>query len=175
MRRAMNRGKACAALVAIAFASFAVGDEPKSRLETLMGAQFHEAGLDRQSAAELAVLERWMIEHASELRLETPISETPSATEVVEAEPARERRAKREEKKSDDRVLSRIVGTFKGWRPGTTLTLANGQKWRVSDDSALTISRGLENPAVMVERGSFGSWWLQVEGYNTVARVKPAN
>ncbi len=71
-------------------------------------------------------------------------------------------------------MSSRIAGEFKGWRHGTTLTLENGQQWRVDDESSL-VSRTMQSPAVTIERGTFGQWWLRVEGYNTAAKVKPAN
>lgn len=173
MRRALIRSAAGVVLGVFALAAVAA-DAPKSRLEQLMGPKFREAGLDRATPAEIAVLEQFMIEHAGELRAMTPASETKSAAAVVEADPARERRAEKKSAESDERVSSRIVGEFKGWRHGTTLTLENGQQWRVDDDSSL-VARAKQNPAVTIERGTFGQWWLRVEGYNTAARVKPAN
>jgi hypothetical protein len=175
MRRALIRSAAGIALGVLALAGTAVGDAAKSRLEQLMGPKFREAGLDRATPAEIAVLEQFMIEHAGELRALTPASDTASAAAVVAAEPSRERRAETKSASNDQGVSSRIAGPFKGWRPGATLVLENGQQWRVSDDSSLAIPRTLDRPAVTVERGSFGSWWLRVEGYNTAARVKPAN
>lgn len=175
MRRAPIRSAAAVVLGVLVFAGSAIGDGAKSRLEQLMGPKFREAGLDRATPAEIAVLEQFMIEHAGELRALTPASDTPSAAAVVAAEPARERRTEKASSADDKRVSSRIVGAFKGWRPGTTLTLENGQQWRVSDDSALTVPRALDGPTVTIERGAFGSWWLRVEGYNSSARVKPAN
>jgi hypothetical protein len=173
MRRSLIHSVAGAVLGVLALAGTAVGTE-KSRLEQLMGPKFREAGLDRATPAEIAVLEQFMIEHAGELRALTPASDTKSAAAVVAADPARERRAEKPSAPNDDRVASRIAGEFKGWRQGTTLTLENGQQWRVSDDSTL-VSRTMDRPAVTIERGTFGSWWLRVEGYNTAARVKPAN
>ena len=174
MRRALIRSAAGIVLGVLALAGTAVADAAKSRLEQLMGPKFREAGLDRATPAEIAVLEQFMIEHAGELRALTPASDTASAAAVVAAEPARERRADRKSASKDERVSSRIVGAFKGWRPGTTLTLENGQQWRVVDDSSLVIAQ-LDSPAVTVVPGTFGSWWLRVEGYNSTARVKPAN
>ncbi|GMV30032.1 MAG: hypothetical protein AMXMBFR59_21570 [Rhodanobacteraceae bacterium] len=174
MRRAQIRTSAGLMLVVLVLAGSAVADTATSRLEALMGPQFREAGLHRATPAEIAVLERFMIEHADELRALTPASETPSAAVVDAAEPARKRRAEAASNASDTRVASRIAGAFKGWRPGTTLILENGQHWRVSDDSSL-VTRALDRPAVTIARGSFGQWWLRVEGYNASARVKPAN
>ena len=173
MRHALIRSVAGAVLGVLTLAGTAVGAE-KSRLEQLMGPKFREAGLDRATPAEIAVLEQFMIEHAGELRALTPASDTKSAAAVVAADPARERRVEKESAANDERVVSRIAGEFKGWRHGTTLTLENGQQWRVDDESSL-VSRAKDRPAVTIERGTFGQWWLRVEGYNTAARVKPAN
>lgn len=174
MRRAPILSAAGILMAALVLAGTAVADPAKSRLEALMGPQFREAGLHRATPAEIAVLERFMIEHADELRALTPPSETTSAAVVDAAEPARRRRTETTPEAGDARVTSRIAGAFKGWRPGTTLTLENGQQWRVSDDSSL-VTRALDRPAVTIARGSFGQWWLRVEGYNASARVKPAN
>ncbi|WP_257387136.1 hypothetical protein [Tahibacter caeni] len=173
MRHALIRSAVGVMLAALAFAATADADPAKSRLEQLMGPKFREAGLDRATPAEIAVLERFMIEHADDLRALTPASDIPSATAAA-AEPVHKRRAEKVAEASDERVSSRIAGTFNGWRPGTTLTLENGQQWRVSDESSL-VTRALDRPAVTIERGSFGQWWLRVEGYNSAARVKPAN
>jgi hypothetical protein len=173
MRHALIRSVAGVVLGVFTLAGTAVGAE-KSRLEQLMGPKFREAGLDRATPAEIAVLEQFMIEHAGELRALTPASDTKSAAAVVAADPARERRVEKSSAPDDERVVSRIAGEFKGWRHGTTLTLENGQQWRVDDESSL-VSRAKDRPAVTIERGTFGQWWLRVEGYNTAARVKPAN
>ncbi len=178
MRRALIRSTACVVvgLVVLAgsAASGAVGDATKSRLEQLMGSKFREAGLDRATPAEIAVLEQFMIEHAGELRALTPASDTASAAAVVAAEPSRVKHGDTKSASTDASTSSRIAGAFKGWGPGTTLTLENGQRWRVADSSTLTV-RAIDRPAVTIEPGTFGAWWLRVEGYNTAARVKPAN
>ncbi|MBL8297835.1 MAG: hypothetical protein JNN30_05735 [Rhodanobacteraceae bacterium] len=174
MCRALIRSAACALLGVLTLAGTAFGDSAKSRLEQLMGPKFREAGLERATPAEIAVLEQFMIEHAGELRALTPASDTASAAAVVAADPARAERAEKKSEPADNRVSSRIAGVFKGWSSGTTLTLENGQRWRVTDGSSL-VTRPLDSPAVTVQPGTFGSWWLRVEGYNSAARVKPAN
>lgn len=175
MRRTLIRS-AAAVLGVLVVAGMAGADgTAKSRLEQLMGPKFREAGLDRATPAEIAVLEQFMIEHAGELRALTPASDTTSAAAVVDATSASERRPEKKSEPEDQRVSSRIAGEFKGWTSGTTLTLENGQQWRVSGEGSLVVPRPLDRPAVTIERGSFGQWWLRVEGYNTQARVKPAN
>ncbi|MCQ4163529.1 hypothetical protein [Tahibacter harae] len=169
MRRAPIRSAAGLALGLLVFAGSAAGDGAKSRLEQVMGAKFREAGLERATPAEIAVLEQFIIEHADELRALEHRSDRKSAAAVTGADAERERRADK------NVVSSRIAGEFKGWRQGTTLTLENGQQWRIDDNSTLTVPRALANPAVTIKPGTFGNWWLRVEGYNTTAKVKPAN
>lgn len=134
-------------------------------------AQFHAAGLDRLSPAELATLERWLAAHGGELVDVVPVSQLPSARAAAQAaeRPAAPAAARQ------DTISSRIAGRFTGWHAGDVLTLANGQRWRVVDDSSLVTGRPLEAPAVTVKHGLFGGWLLKVEGYNTSARVAPAD
>ncbi len=76
-------------------------------------------------------------------------------------------------RKSDqqDGVESTLVGTFSGWSPTTTFRLANGQAWRVVDDSSASLySR--EAPKVAIKRNFFGTYFLEVEGVNQAPRVR---
>lgn len=175
MRRAPIRFAAGLVLGLLVSAGAAAGEGAKSRLEQVMGEKFREAGLQRATPAEIAVLEQFIIEQADALRALGPTADTRSAAAVTGADAERERRAEREAAAKKEKVSSRIAGEFKGWRHGTTLTLENGQQWRVDDDSSLTVPRPLDSPAATVKPGTFGHWWLRVEGYNTTARVKPAN
>ena len=66
-------------------------------------------------------------------------------------------------------VRSTVVGEIGGWSPGTRVTLANGQVWRVVDgDAVLPIMR---NPQAEVSRGLMGAYFLQVAGHTSAARV----
>ena len=66
-------------------------------------------------------------------------------------------------------VRSTVVGEIGGWSPGTRITLANGQVWRVVDgDAVLPIMR---NPQAEVSRGLMGAYFLQVAGHTSAARV----
>lgn len=67
-------------------------------------------------------------------------------------------------------IESRISGAFEGWGAHTLFRLDNGQVWQVSDDSRAVMD--LRDPKVRVVRGSFGSFFLEVEGRNQRARVK---
>ena len=68
-----------------------------------------------------------------------------------------------------DVVRSTVVGEIGGWSPGTRITLANGQVWRVVDgDAVLPMMR---NPQAEVSRGLIGAYFLQVAGHTSAARV----
>ncbi|MDR7048787.1 hypothetical protein J2X54_001235 [Duganella sp. 3397] len=76
-------------------------------------------------------------------------------------------------RKSDqqDGVESTLVGTFSGWSPTTTFRLANGQAWRVVDDSSASLYTR-ETPKVAIKRNFFGTYFLEVEGVNQAPRVR---
>jgi hypothetical protein len=158
-------------LMALAFAPLAWAQQSPpltANVEQQMSAeQFKAAGLDKLSPQELAQLEAWLATHppvtlpasrAASARIAARVPETPAAAE-----------------RGRDRVESRIAGRFHGWHPGSVLTLQNGQQWRVIDSSELVVRQALDQPPVTVRPGLLGGWNLKVEGYNTQARVKPAN
>lgn len=133
-------------------------------LRQQMGARaYQRAGLDKLSADQRHYLADWITAHASELAAPVPASAAHTASAATHAAPAHAT------------VQSHLVGSFKGWQPGAVLVLANGQRWRVVDDSSLTTGKTLDAPAVSVKPGLLGGWLLKVEGYNASARVTPAN
>ena len=68
-------------------------------------------------------------------------------------------------------IRSTVVGRFDGWGPRSIITLANGQVWKVTDDSE-AVMRPMQDPKVEISRGLLAGFYLQVEGYNNTARVK---
>lgn len=69
-----------------------------------------------------------------------------------------------------DVIESRINGRFEGWGAKTVFTLANGQRWAVSDGSRGVVF--LDSPKVRVRRGMMGSFFIEFEGTNATARVR---
>jgi len=69
-----------------------------------------------------------------------------------------------------EQIETHIVGEFKGWVKGDVLTLANGQRWRVTSASKGYVK--LKNPKIVISRGFFGSFNAKVEGLNAQAKVK---
>ncbi len=153
----------------------AAQEKAVSSLEKTMGSErFRAAGLDQQTPEQLQVLEEWIRENGGELAAGLPASEAKTASAVTERHSWFGRRAK-VDTGEDGTVRSRIAGAFGGWNPGSVLVLENGQKWRIKGGSALYIGKIIDSPAVTVSSGLLGGWNLQVEGYNTTARVVPAN
>jgi hypothetical protein len=77
-------------------------------------------------------------------------------------------------KKVDDlpkSMESTIAGDFDGWGPNSRIRLANGQVWRVVDDSSAVLPRR-SNTKVRIERNLFGTLFLNVEGTNSSAKVR---
>jgi hypothetical protein len=70
-----------------------------------------------------------------------------------------------------DEVASHIEGKFDGWRANQQIRLANGQVWRVVDDSS-GITKTMTNPAVKVVRGALGAMYLEIDGTNQSPKVR---
>ncbi len=68
-------------------------------------------------------------------------------------------------------IESSIVGKFDGWGAKTRFRLANGQLWRVADDSEATLWER-ENPKVKIIRNSIGTMFMEVEGSKQAPRVR---
>jgi len=69
-----------------------------------------------------------------------------------------------------DVIDSTIAGKFDGWGPDQLITLANGQVWRVSDDSSGVVYG--TDLKVQVERSALGAMTMVIAGSNKAPRVK---
>jgi len=65
---------------------------------------------------------------------------------------------------------SSISGAFDGWQPQTRIKLANGQVWQVTDGSEGVYD--LRDPKVRITRGSFGSYFMHIEGIKQSPKVR---
>lgn len=72
---------------------------------------------------------------------------------------------------SKEPIESTLVGEFKGFSKGRVYTLANGQDWEQTDAASLSGVRK-NAPKVKIKPGLVGVWYLQIEGYNTPAKVR---
>jgi hypothetical protein len=66
---------------------------------------------------------------------------------------------------------STLLGRIDGWSPGTQFRLANGQVWRVADDSSGSVAE-IENPKIRITRNALGTMFLEIEGTNQAPRVR---
>ncbi len=157
------------ALSVLAFAASAQqanppqGPQPQAIERQMTQEQFKAAGLDKLSADELAKLNAWL-----------------NRTLVVETTKAA---AQAKQKVEDDNrgyfnfgssepILGRIAGEFRGFGNGHSYTLDNGQVWKQIEPADLAGVR-LDNPKVTIRPSVIGNaWYLQVEGYNTRAKVQ---
>ena len=69
-----------------------------------------------------------------------------------------------------DAIESQIPGRFEGWQPNTSIRLANGQVWQVTDGSSRMYD--LVNPKVEIRRGVLGAFYLNIYGDNRTVRVR---
>lgn len=67
-------------------------------------------------------------------------------------------------------IESQIPGRFEGWQPNTSIRLANGQVWQVTDGSSRVYD--VNNPKVTIARGFLGAFYLNLEGDNRTVRVR---
>jgi hypothetical protein len=68
-------------------------------------------------------------------------------------------------------IESTVLGRIDGWSASTQFRLANGQIWRVSDDSSGSVTE-VENPKVKITRNALGTMFLEIEGTNQAPRVR---
>jgi hypothetical protein len=71
-------------------------------------------------------------------------------------------------------VESTLLGSIDGWGPGTIFRLANGQTWRVADDSSNSITEQ-QNPKIRITRNALGTLFMEIEGTNKAPRVRRLN
>ena len=65
-----------------------------------------------------------------------------------------------------------MIGYFRGFDSGRSYTLDNGQVWQQTDAASLAGVR-LSSPQVKITPSMIGNaWYLQVQGYNTRAKVQ---
>ena len=142
-------------------ATAAIAKEFSSAEEQMSSRDFKAAGLEKLSPEELAALNAWIRSNPS-----------TSGAGVVYNRAADDRvRIGFEDSDAREVVISNVIGVVKGFSGGTTFKLENGQTWQVVDGE-LTGIKAMTNPKVTIRPGLIGGWRLQVDGYNSVAKVK---
>lgn len=148
--------------ILIALCNSAIAQKGFSTLEERMtGKEFTAAGLDKLSDEELAALNDWLRSHS--------IATLENATQPTGDIRGFEGRAG--VGFDESAIVSRIVGTFRGWDGETTFTLENGMVWK-QDEAGRFYTQATENPQVTIDKGLFSAWYMKVEGYNKEVRVE---
>ncbi len=151
-----------ALLTAFAFASpNALAQKPIER--DMTPEEFKAAGLDKLTPEELAKLNTWL----------------GRKIDTVATEAAAQAKDKVEDENrgffnfgSEEPVVARIKGEFRGFGKGRLYTLDNGQVWR-QIDGAVLVGAKLDNTEVRINPSMLGNaWYLAVKGYNTRAKVE---
>jgi len=144
-------------------------------LRAQMGeADFKAAGLDKLNEAELAHLQAWF---GRDLSQRTQQTVQQAIAEVRETAREEGRREIVEQHRgffhfgSDEPISSTISGEFNGFGKGRRYRLGNGQLWEQTDTATLAGVRRSE-AVVHIRPGTFGIWWMQIDGFNTRAKVK---
>lgn len=126
--------------------------------ERMSAADFKAAGLDKLSAEELERLNDWL---RGNVGAQASAGYPPAGDRIGFRDPD-----------PTGTVVSQIDGEFTGWTGKTRFRLKNGQVWQQIDSDARMAGVKLDSPGVRIEQGLFGSWMLQVDGYNSQVRVK---
>jgi hypothetical protein len=144
-----------ATALAILLIGTASAAEFSSLEERMSQDQFHAAGLDKLSPAELKTLNDWLRGHeATTTKVVTPTGEPvfypkDSNREIIE---------------------SRVDGTFSGWRGHTVFKLENGQEWTQAESGSFTNGK-YDHPKARVKPMIMGSWLLSIEACGCSVRV----
>ncbi len=163
--------------LALALTATAAAANTFSTLEERMtGREFRDAGLHKLSDEELAFLNRWIqLRSLAEGEVPDWAEDRPPAPrddrrvdDAREPAPTGDRRGFSDGDRSE--INSRLRGSFSGWTGDTVFELENGMVWEQAEATRFAVST-MENPEVRIRPGLFGSWNLQVEGYNTRVRV----
>ena len=159
-------------LIALLFAltsqALAAAEGFSSLEEQMSGKEFTAAGLDKLSQAELDALNSWIRRH-SLATLDAPKAGAAGATAAAGTDNRGFKESKEEEDRSE--INSRLVGTFTGWDGQTIFKLENGMIWAQADKDKF-YTKAVENPAVVIKPGMFGTWRLRLEDYNSSCRVR---
>ena len=133
--------------------------------------EFKAAGLDKLSAGELARLNAWLNRRVAEQTSVAVAAATEKAREEGKNEVIAENRGFFHFGKSEP-IEPTIPGEFRGFARNRVYVLESGQEWKQVDDASLAGARRT-NPKVRIKPSVMGNvWYMQIEGYNTSAKVE---
>jgi len=144
-------------------------------------AQFKAAGLEKLSPTELAALNDWLqgkvAQETQKAAAEAQASVGGAASATALAQAREEGRQEVIVKNrgffdfgSKEPIESSIAGEFKGFGKGQHYVLANGQEWEQTE--SMSTSARKTDPKVKIKPGLGGVWYLQIEGSNSMPKVR---
>lgn len=125
--------------------------------ERMSQSEFHDAGLDKLSPAELKSLNDWLQAHNAVVT--RVVTTTPGGQPIFY------------EKESDKVAFTtKIEGKFSGWYGRTTFKLENGQEWTQAESGSFS-NGNYDHPTVKIKPMLLGSWLMYVEPCGCSVRV----
>jgi len=137
-------------------------------------AEFKAAGLDKLSPAELAALNGWLQGKVAAVSADVREQVREQVREEAREEGRQEVIVKNRgffDFGSQEPIESTLVGEFTGFAKGRRYVLANGQEWEQTEAASLSSVRR-SAPKVQIRPGIAGVWYMQVDTFNTRAKVR---
>lgn len=152
--------------------------------EKLTPEQRRAAGIEaltpEQQAALSALADHWATARAepaiTEARQQAAAEAKSAAKAAAKAEVEAEQKARiglaPKADAAEEVIRSRIVGTFRGWGPGKSIELENGQVWVTDRYTESRYFSPRENTEVELRAATFGTWKLYLQPDGLWVRVK---
>ncbi|HLW75037.1 MAG TPA: hypothetical protein VKT74_08215 [Gammaproteobacteria bacterium] len=144
-------------------------DKPLDVRDLMTASQFHQTGLDTLNPEQLAAFNAWLADYGHPAAAPAAATKpAPAATTHADAGFGAEM-VSAGARDEPDRIETRVVGTFTGWKGGTVFTFENGQTWVQSGPG--DFETRLDNPTVVIKRLTFG-YLLTLPGQGATVFVK---
>lgn len=145
-------------------------------IETVMTQEeLRATGIADLSEAQVRTLNEWLINYTAK---DAPTMVQGKKVQGKKVQKKIETKTKVQNKKEEKNeqykpVTSRIVGTFKGWRGTTRVTLENGETWQQRHKVKWIVK--MENPEVIIEKNFIGFYKMTFVKQGRSVGVKRIN
>lgn len=139
--------------------------------ERMSGKEFRETGLNKLTPGELATLNEWLRSHSvATLENARSDSDTGGSSDIAGGD-MRGLPNYPDDDVRGDVISGNIEGSFEGWSgKGTLIKLTNGMIWQLDEKDSFYIEP-VNSPAVSIEKGFMGRWYLSVVGHKDKVKV----
>jgi len=124
-------------------------------IEALMSKEeFAATGLGKLSVDERKALDAWLLKYTTD---DVPglVREVPALKESISL-----KQAVNPKPEEEGSIVSRISGSFSGWKGKTLFKLENGQVWKQRQTGRY--SKKLENPEVRISKNLMGFYMMEI-------------